>query len=148
MRSVRIAICTSGEPVSVSWRRCSEMVMVVSGMRGLAYVREREGYQTPWARPRAGSAGGRGGSAGETGRREDRRRGAGPGPSRVGDRDDAVAGSRGEAEHGARRADTGTATATTTTGVRAVALVTRRGGARHVACRRGEPRLRRPTGSP
>jgi hypothetical protein len=41
--------------------------------------------------------------------RGNRRRGAGPGPGRVGDRHGAVAVSRGEAEHGAERADTGAA---------------------------------------
>src|SRR5829696_7134608 len=32
MRSVRIAICTSGEPVSVSWRRYSPIVAALSGI--------------------------------------------------------------------------------------------------------------------
>src|SRR3712207_5793451 len=32
IRSVRIATWTSGEPVSVSWRRCSLIVALLSGM--------------------------------------------------------------------------------------------------------------------
>ena len=33
MRSVSSATCTSAEPVSESWRRCSVIVAVLSGMR-------------------------------------------------------------------------------------------------------------------
>src|SRR5690349_334404 len=46
MRPVRSATCTSGEPVSVSWRRCSAIVAVVSGMRkqGSFDVRKPETY--------------------------------------------------------------------------------------------------------
>src|SRR5664280_741186 len=35
MRSLRMAICTSGEPVSVSWRRYSAIVACLSGMWGI-----------------------------------------------------------------------------------------------------------------
>ena len=36
MRSVRSAICTSGEPVSVSWSRCAAIVAALSGMCSLS----------------------------------------------------------------------------------------------------------------
>ena len=55
MRSVRSAIWTSGDPVSVSWSRCSSMVAVVSGM-DLSWPLSdgycRRGYRR---RPRSGS---------------------------------------------------------------------------------------------
>src|SRR5437588_6901231 len=41
MRSVRIAICTSGDPVSVSCSRCSAMVAVLSGIRVALHPRMR-----------------------------------------------------------------------------------------------------------
>jgi hypothetical protein len=73
--------------------------------------------------------------------RGNRRRGAGPGPSRVGDRHGAVAGSRGEAEHGAGRADTGAAA----TGVRSVAAAP--AAAEHTAATPAATLVERPAGT-
>src|SRR5262245_25073838 len=49
MRPVRSATWTSGDPVSVSWRRCSAIVAAVSGMREETFfrLRKRSGYHGP-----------------------------------------------------------------------------------------------------
>src|SRR5664279_2405457 len=49
MRALRMAICTSGEPVSVSWRRYSEMVACLSGMWGIDLWNLGDGRRTEHA---------------------------------------------------------------------------------------------------
>src|ERR1035438_6685599 len=51
MRSLRMAICTSGDPVSVSWRRYSEMVACLSGMWGIDLWNLGSGRRTEHAGP-------------------------------------------------------------------------------------------------
>src|SRR3954471_18746827 len=53
MRPVRSATWTSGDPVSVSWRRCSAIVAVVSGMRGERFLSVAEEIRVT-RRPSAG----------------------------------------------------------------------------------------------
>ena len=80
---VRSAIWTSGEPVSVSWRRCSAIVAVVSGMRGERFfrLRKRSGYH---GAPDAGAPGRRPGQAADQAAGRPRRLvpSAPPGPRR------------------------------------------------------------------